>query len=90
MASAGKRKTSVTLGADALDAACELGVNVSAVADAALRRAVTEARRTRWREENAGDVPMVVVESGLLPPDPAVVVIPLLAGCLGVGPSREP
>ena len=31
----------------------ELGVNVSAVADAALQQAVGEARRRRWLEENA-------------------------------------
>ena len=48
-----KRKTSLTLDSDALDAARELGVNVSAVADEALRRAVADARRIRWLEENA-------------------------------------
>ena len=48
-----KRKTSVTLDAAALEAARQLGVNVSAVADAALREAVDEARRRRWLEENA-------------------------------------
>ncbi|ESR25689.1 type II toxin-antitoxin system CcdA family antitoxin [Lutibaculum baratangense] len=53
MPSAAKRKTSLTLDAEALDAARALGVNVSAVADAALRRAVRDARRVRWREENA-------------------------------------
>lgn len=36
-----KRKSSLTLDADALDVARELGVNVS------------EARRQRWREDNA-------------------------------------
>lgn len=53
MTAASKRKTSVTLDAAALDAARELGVNVSAVADAALQRAVAEARRSAWLEENA-------------------------------------
>ena len=53
MAVSAKRKTSLTLDAAALDAARALGVNVSAVADAALRRAVGEARRVQWREENA-------------------------------------
>ncbi|MFO1208841.1 MAG: type II toxin-antitoxin system CcdA family antitoxin [Amaricoccus sp.] len=53
MSGAVKRKTSVTLDAAALDAARELGVNVSAVADDALRQAVREARRRRWVEENA-------------------------------------
>ena len=48
-----KKKTSVTLDAAALEAARELGVNVSAVADAALQQAVGEARRGRWLEENA-------------------------------------
>ena len=50
---AAKRKTSVTLDAAALDAARHLGVNVSAVADAALRQAVDEARRRQWLAENA-------------------------------------
>jgi antitoxin CcdA len=53
MATAARRKTSLTLDADALDAARDLGVNVSAVADAALRDAVADARRRRWLEENA-------------------------------------
>jgi antitoxin CcdA len=53
MQTAIKRKTSLTLDADALEAARELGVNVSAVADAALLRAVSEARRRRWQEDNA-------------------------------------
>jgi antitoxin CcdA len=48
-----KKKTSLTLDAAALDDARELGVNVSAVADAALQQAVAEARRRRWLEENA-------------------------------------
>lgn len=49
-----RRKTSLSLDADALEAARDLGINVSAVADAALRRAVAEARRSRWLEDNAG------------------------------------
>ncbi len=53
MATAPKRKTSLTLDAAALDAARELGVNVSAVADAAIQRAVTKARRRKWLDENA-------------------------------------
>ncbi|MFG6082212.1 type II toxin-antitoxin system CcdA family antitoxin [Paracoccus litorisediminis] len=53
MVTAAKRKTSLTLDADALDAARALGVNVSAVADAALQRAVSEARRQQWLIENA-------------------------------------
>ena len=47
-----KRKTSLTLDAAALDAARALDVNVSAVADAALKAAVDEARRRAWLEEN--------------------------------------
>jgi antitoxin CcdA len=53
MAADTRRKTSLTLDAAALDAARALGVNVSAVADAALRHAVAEARRRKWLEENA-------------------------------------
>ncbi len=53
MPRAARRKTSLTLDAEALDAARDLGVNVSAVADEALRRAVADARRRRWLEDNA-------------------------------------
>ncbi|QEW18253.1 Post-segregation antitoxin (ccd killing mechanism protein) encoded by the F plasmid [Marinibacterium anthonyi] len=53
MTTAPKRKTSLTLDAGALDDARALGVNVSAVADEALRRAVAEARQRRWVEDNA-------------------------------------
>lgn len=48
-----RRKTSLSLDAAALDAARDLGVNVSAVADAALRQAVAEAKQRRWLDENA-------------------------------------
>ena len=48
-----RRKTSLTLDAHALDEARSLGVNVSAVADEALRRAVAEARRQQWLADNA-------------------------------------
>lgn len=48
-----RRKTSLTLDADTLDAARDLGVNVSAVADAALREAVAQARRRHWLADNA-------------------------------------
>ena len=47
-----KRKTSHPRRA-ALDAARDLCVNVSAVADAALRQAITDAHRQRWLEDNA-------------------------------------
>ena len=53
MATASKRKTSLTLDAAMLDAAKDLGINVSAVADAALQRAIENARRSKWLEENA-------------------------------------
>ncbi len=48
-----RRKTSLTLDAAALDSAKELGINVSAVAEAALFKAIAEARQKRWLEENA-------------------------------------
>ena len=53
MAATTKRKTSLTLDAAALDGVKDLGINVSAVAEAALIRAVTEARRKKWRDDNA-------------------------------------
>ena len=53
MPAATKRKTSLTLDASALDAARELGVNVSSVADAALQKAVAKARHEKWLAENA-------------------------------------
>lgn len=52
MTSATKRKTSLSLDAAVLKDARRLGLNVSAVADDALRRAVAEARRQAWLEEN--------------------------------------
>jgi len=48
-----KRKTSLTLDAEVLEGARKLGINVSAVAEAALVKAVTEARRNKWLNENA-------------------------------------
>jgi len=53
MAAATKRKTSLTLDAEALDRARELGINVSAVAEAALMSAVADARRRKWLDDNA-------------------------------------
>ncbi|MCV2887722.1 type II toxin-antitoxin system CcdA family antitoxin [Ruegeria aquimaris] len=53
MVAATKRKTSLTLNAEALDRAKDLGINVSAVAEAALIKAVAEARRKKWLDENA-------------------------------------
>lgn len=54
MVAATKRKTSLTLDSEALEAAKELGINVSATAEAALINAVAEARRKEWLAENAG------------------------------------
>ncbi|WP_300241999.1 type II toxin-antitoxin system CcdA family antitoxin [Antarcticimicrobium sp.] len=53
MAPVAKRKTSLTLDVELLDQARGLGINVSSVADTALRQAVAQARQQRWREENA-------------------------------------
>ncbi|MFX0547388.1 type II toxin-antitoxin system CcdA family antitoxin [Roseovarius sp. S1116L3] len=53
MAVATKRKTSLTLDAETLDRAKELGINVSAVAEAALLKAIAETRRKKWLAENA-------------------------------------
>jgi antitoxin CcdA len=53
MSGSAKRKTSLSLDAAMLDEARALGVNVSAVAEAALRTAVSEARQRQWLEENA-------------------------------------
>ncbi len=53
MSAALKRKTSLTLDADLLERARDLGLNVSAVTDAALRKAVEDAQRVRWLEDNA-------------------------------------
>lgn len=53
MVSVAKRKTSLTLDIEALEAARELEINVSAVAEAALINAVREARRKKWLAENA-------------------------------------
>lgn len=54
MVSSAKRKTSLTLDAEALDRAKDLGINVSAVAEAALIKAVADSRRNKWLTENAG------------------------------------
>ena len=53
MASTIKRKTSLTLDAEVLDSAKALDINVSAVAEAALKNAVISARRTHWLKQNA-------------------------------------
>ncbi len=52
-----KRKTSATLDADALDRVKDLEINVSTVAEAALLKAVAEARNKKWLAENAEAFP---------------------------------
>ncbi len=53
MATTAKRKTSLTLDAGLLDTARDLCLNVSSVAETALREAVEQALRRKWVEENA-------------------------------------
>ena len=53
MTLATKRKTSLTLDAEVLDAAKVLQINVSAVTEAALKNAVAQARHLQWLNENA-------------------------------------
>jgi antitoxin CcdA len=53
MATATKRKTSLTLDAQLLDSAKALEINVSAVAEAALKNAVANARHVQWLRSNA-------------------------------------
>lgn len=53
MSTATRRKTSLTLDGAALDDAKLFGINVSAVAEAALVKAVADARRRTWLAENA-------------------------------------
>ncbi|PIT82169.1 hypothetical protein B9Z40_11125 [Limnohabitans sp. 15K] len=53
MAATTKRKTSLTLDTEVLDGAKALGINVSAVAEAALKNAVASARHAQWLQQNA-------------------------------------
>lgn len=48
-----KQRTNVSLTASTLAAARELGLNVSAISDAALAEAVRAARAGAWARENA-------------------------------------
>ncbi|MGI3212217.1 type II toxin-antitoxin system CcdA family antitoxin [Roseovarius tibetensis] len=48
-----KQRTNITLTAENLTAARELGLNVSAISDAAVAEAVRAARAEAWAEENA-------------------------------------
>jgi len=52
MVSTLKRKTSLTLDAELLDGAKALEINVSAVAEAALKSAVAHARQRQWLKQN--------------------------------------
>jgi antitoxin CcdA len=53
MVSSRKRKTSLTLDAEALDQAKALDINVSAVANSALKNAIAQARQKQWLNQNA-------------------------------------
>jgi len=48
-----KQRTNITLSAENLTAARELGLNVSAISDAAVAEAVRAARAEAWAKENA-------------------------------------
>ena len=52
-ATAEKQRTNITLSASNLAAARELGLNVSAISDAAVAEAVRMAKAKVWAEENA-------------------------------------
>jgi antitoxin CcdA len=51
-----KQRTNITLSAANLAAARELGLNVSAISEAALAEAVSAARAEAWARENAGAI----------------------------------
>ena len=51
-----KQRTNITLSATNLAAARELGLNVSAISDAALAEAVRAARAEAWARENAAAI----------------------------------
>ena len=51
-----RRRTNVTLTATNLAAARDLGLNVSAISDAALAEAVRAARVELWQKENAAAI----------------------------------
>ncbi|CAM8647083.1 COG5302 Post-segregation antitoxin (ccd killing mechanism protein) encoded by the F plasmid [Burkholderiales bacterium] len=52
MLATAKRKTSLTLDSEALDSAKALNLNVSSIAEAALKAAVSDARRLQWLKDN--------------------------------------
>jgi antitoxin CcdA len=47
-----KRKTSLTLDSEALDSARALNLNISSIAETALKVAVSNARRLQWLKDN--------------------------------------
>lgn len=51
-----KQRTNITLTAENLAAARELGLNVSAISDAAVAEAVRAARATAWAADNAAAI----------------------------------
>ena len=53
MVSAVKRKTSLTLDAELLNGAKAQGINVSAVAEAALKSTVARTRHMQWLTQNS-------------------------------------
>ena len=53
MGTSARRSTSLRLNAETLDQAKELGINVTAVAEDALEKAVSAMKHKIWLEENA-------------------------------------
>ncbi|UWR35742.1 type II toxin-antitoxin system CcdA family antitoxin (plasmid) [Sulfitobacter sp. W027] len=51
-----KQRTNITLTVENLAAARELGLNVSAISDAAVAEAVRAARATAWAADNAAAI----------------------------------
>ena len=52
----GKQRTNITLTGENLTAARELGLNVSAISDAAVAKAVRDARAAAWAADNAAAI----------------------------------
>lgn len=52
MKSAARKATNVSLDSDLLDAAKELGINVSRACERGLAQQISDARSKRWLEEN--------------------------------------
>ena len=63
-----RRATNLSLSADVLDAARELGINISRECDAHLRELVRREQERRWREQHAAFIDAynrTVAEQGL-------------------------